>query len=70
MLKEIVDAAQKKTEEDKNAIEKKFSLPPVGSTDTVSEEEPKKKTKKKAEVLPEGPDADNVLQEDTPEEEV
>jgi hypothetical protein len=67
-MKEIVDAAQKKTEEEMNAVEKKFALPPVGSSDTVSEE-PKKKTKKKTEVLPEGPDADNVLQEDTPEEE-
>lgn len=70
-MKQIVDAAQKKAEDEKNAIEKKFSLPAVGASEASASEEPKKtkKTKKQSEpVIPEGPEADNVLPEDEPEE--
>jgi hypothetical protein len=69
-MKQIVDAAQKKAEEEKNAIEKKFTLPAVGASDAASADEPKKtrKTKKSEPVIPEGPEADNVLPEDVPED--
>ena len=69
-MKEIVDAAQKKSEEQKNAIEKKFSLPAVGASDDASAEAPKKKKTKKAEPqIPEGNEADNVIPEETPDDE-
>jgi len=69
-MKQIVDAAQKKAEEEKNAIEKKFSLPAVGASEASASDEPKKtrKTKKSEPVIPEGPEADNVLPEDVPED--
>lgn len=71
-MKQIVDAAQKKAEDEKNAIEKKFTLPAVGASEASASDEPKKtrKTKKQSEpAIPEGPEADNVLPEDEPEDE-
>lgn len=71
-MKQIVDAAQKKAEDEKNAIEKKFTLPAVGASEATASDEPKKtrKTKKQSDpVIPEGPEADNVLPEDDPEDE-
>lgn len=69
-MKEIVDAAQRKSEEQKNAIERKFSLPAVGASDAAPEEPKKtKKTRKSEPQIPEGNEADNVIQEDTPEDE-
>lgn len=70
-MKEIVDAAQKKSEEQKNAIEKKqFALPAVGASDDASAEAPKKKKTKKTEPqIPEGNEAENVIPEETPDDE-
>lgn len=68
-MKEIVDAAEKKKEEEKNAIEKQFSLPAVGASDVSEEPKKTKKTKKSEPQIPEGNDSENVLPEETPEEE-
>ena len=47
-----------------------FQLPSVGELDAAAsaEPEPAKKTKKKKEHLPEGNEAENVIQEDVNEE--
>lgn len=65
-----VEAAE---EARKTAIGKKnFEMPPVGASEAEAAEDepapaaPKKRSKKK-ESLPEGSEADNVLQEDEPE---
>lgn len=49
---------------------KEFEMPAVASSDAAASADPapaKKKTKKTKEPLPEGSEADNVLQEDEPE---
>lgn len=70
-MKEIVDNAQKKKEEQKNAIEKKFTLPAVGATEAAADEPKKtKKTKKTDPQISEGKEADNIIPEDEPEDDV
>lgn len=50
---------------------KEFEMPAVASSDAAASADPapavKKKTKKNKETLPEGSEAENVLQEDEPE---
>ena len=67
LLKVEAEEAKKQT-----AIGKKeFEMPAVASADAAASADPapapKKKTKKNKETLPEGSEAENVLQEDEPE---
>ena len=66
-MKQIVDEATRKSEEKKNAIEKKFTLPAVGASDAADEPKKTKKTKKADPQISEGKEAENILPEDEPE---
>lgn len=68
----MLSAVEAEKQKQANAIAKKtFTMPAVGEADAAAAADPapKKSTKKKKEVLPEGPEADNVIQEESPEDE-
>lgn len=67
----MLSAVEAEKQKQANAVAKKnFTMPAVGEADAAAAADPapKKSTKKKKEALPEGPEADNVIQEDEPEE--
>ena len=68
----MLSAVEAEKEKQKTAIGKKntsFSLPAVAVNDAAEDpESTPKKTRKKKEVLPEGDEADNVIQPEEPEE--